>query len=379
MIQANLIATGKKWLAAIAIITLATGAALSADETKKEIRETVKKGYLGVFLEKLSLRDKKDFGVSHGVLVTGVAENSPAEKAGIEEDDIIQSFNNNEIHKPEDLTTAVRNVKPGETAKVKMIRIDKPKEVTVTVGENPGKSDFYIFSEGKNIDIPEWKGSLEHLGKNFEKFHFSGGAFLGVELQDLNPDLAAYFGAPKGEGALVLEVTPDSPAQKAGMKAGDVILEIASKKISSASDVINAIAEKKKGEEIQIKALRHKANQNFKAVLDEGKGFKSFNFQWNGDGKEHDVMMRKLAPHIMKFHPRTSKHFEVSMPHIIIRDGHSCGKNGHHDCTTVKEKCDANVHKKVVIIKKKDGDKNDKEVTVQVTEDDGKKEEDHTL
>ena len=216
------------------------------------------KGYLGVSIEKMSPGDKEEFGVKFGVLVTKATKGEAAEKAGIKKYDVIQYFNGEKMRRPGDLMGIVRENKPGSQAKIKLVRDGKEKEFTVTLGELKFKSHSF-----------KWKD------KDGKKFLFvSGRAFLGVHLQDLNKDLAEYFGVKEDGGVLILKVSADTPAEKAGLKAGDVIVKFNDKNISNAGDVTKILADLKKGDKVDIQIIRHKNKKTVKAELDERKGFK---------------------------------------------------------------------------------------------------------
>jgi membrane-associated protease RseP (regulator of RpoE activity) len=216
------------------------------------------KGYLGVSIEKMSPEDKEEFGVKFGVLVTKVAKGEAAEKAGIKKYDVIQYFNDEKIHRPGDLVEVVRDNKPGTKAKIKLVRDGKEKELFVTLGELKFKAHSF-----------KWK---DKDGKKY--FFVSGRAFLGVHLQDLNKDLAEYFGIKENEGVLILKVSEDTPAEKAGLKAGDVIVKFNDKNISNARDVTKILADLEKGDKADIQIIRHKKKKTVTAELDERRGFK---------------------------------------------------------------------------------------------------------
>jgi C-terminal processing protease CtpA/Prc len=220
------------------------------------------KGYLGVNIEKMSLGDKEEFGVKFGVLVTKVKKGEAAEKAGIKKYDVIQYFNDEKMRRPGDLGEVVRNNKPGTKAKIKLVRDGKEKELTVTLGELKLKTHSF-----------KWKD------KGGEKFVFvSGRAFLGVHLQELNKDLAEYFGVKEDGGVLILKVSADTPAEKAGLKAGDVIVKFNDKNISNSRDVTKILADLEKGDKADIQIIRHKKKKTVTAELDERRGFKGTKF-----------------------------------------------------------------------------------------------------
>ena len=98
--------------------------------------------------------------------------------------------------------------------------------------------------------------------------------FIGVQVQDLNPDLAEAFGIRNQKGAVVNSVMPDSPAQEAGLQPGDIIVSINSKQVKGAADVRNHIGLLPVGEEVMFEVLRAGARQTLKARITASKEFK---------------------------------------------------------------------------------------------------------
>lgn len=243
------------------------------------------KGFLGVSIEKMSPDDKEEFGVKFGLLVTKVAKGEAAEKAGIKKYDVIQYFNGEKMRRTGDLVEAVRENKPGSKAKIKLVRDGKEKELTVTLGELKVKAFSF-----------DWKD------KDGKKYVFvSGRAFLGVHLQDLDKDLAEYFGVKEDEGVLILKVSEDTPAEKAGLKAGDVIVKLDGKNISNAGDVTKTLADLEKGDKVDIEIIRHKKKKTVKAELDERKGFKGIKIL-KGLGKNFHFEMPDVHFETPEFH-----------------------------------------------------------------------------
>ncbi|MDQ1349972.1 MAG: hypothetical protein QG657_273 [Acidobacteriota bacterium] len=260
------------WLTTL-IVTLIVVGALSYLTATDNKEEKTGKGYLGVNIEKVSPDDEKEFGVTFGVLVIRLQKGEPADKAGIKKYDVIQYVNGEKIRRPDDLTEVIRACKPGSEAKIKLVRDGKEKEIPVIIGELKPEEDFKFLPPA--------------YGKEFKEFKFkSPGAFLGVSLQSLeNKDLAEYFGVKADGGALVLQVSEDSPAEKAGFKAGDVIIQLNGKDVAKPKDVHKIIADLEKGDKVDILVIRQKNKITLKAELDEAKGFRGFEFFGEPGGK----------------------------------------------------------------------------------------------
>ena len=96
-----------------------------------------------------------------------------------------------------------------------------------------------------------------------------GGGFLGVTLLDLTPELRQYFGAPEKAGVMVSRVEEDSPAAKAGVKVGDIIIGVDKDEIESSLDLRRTIRGKKDGESARIEVLRDRRSQTLTATISE--------------------------------------------------------------------------------------------------------------
>jgi serine protease Do len=95
----------------------------------------------------------------------------------------------------------------------------------------------------------------------------SEGARLGVMVMSLTPDLRTYFGAPSGQGVLVAKVEPNSAAAKAGVKVGDVIVEVKGESVDDASDVISALSAAKQGDKAHVEVIRDKKRIGLDATI----------------------------------------------------------------------------------------------------------------
>ena len=101
---------------------------------------------------------------------------------------------------------------------------------------------------------------------------FSPRAYLGVTLADMSPELRRHFGAPGDAGALVSSVDETSPAGKAGIRVGDILLSLDGKDIQSPVELRGALREKKEGDSVRVDLLRGKARQTVVATVVEREG-----------------------------------------------------------------------------------------------------------
>jgi membrane-associated protease RseP (regulator of RpoE activity) len=137
------------------------------------------------------------------------------------------------------------------------------------------------FAEGpvrRTIVVRDGKVISSSEGDAAEAFRFDselfGGkrAHLGVSLVDLSTELREHFGAPKDAGLLVGSVEDNSPADKAGIKTGDIIVSLDGNDVESASELRRALREKKDGDTVRIEVLRGRARQTFVATVVEREG-----------------------------------------------------------------------------------------------------------
>ena len=202
------------------------GFAVPINIAKKVMHDLLKygkviRGWLGVYIEDVSPELAQKFGVKHGVLVTKVIPGSPAEKGGLKSGDIIVKFNGEEVKNVADLQLKVINTPPGEKVKITVIRDGKEKTLTVKIGQMPG---------GGSV------ASADLMGK------------FGLSVQKLTPELRKKLGVPSWikHGLIVTSVKPGSPADDAGLKEGDIIVEAGvtprtMKPVKSVDDLIKAL------------------------------------------------------------------------------------------------------------------------------------------
>ncbi len=176
-------------------------------------------GWLGVNVQDLNEELAKHFGLSgsKGALVVNVLPGGPAAKAGIKDQDVIISFAGQAIENVRDLLNTVGKAEVGSKVKVALIRNKKDISVDVVVAERP---------------------------QNVEAIGAAAGAWRGIEVQDLTPEIASRLGITETAGAVVVNVKPGSQADKAGLVSGDVIIEIDRQPVGSAQDfrrIVSAI------------------------------------------------------------------------------------------------------------------------------------------
>ena len=251
-------------------------------------------GYLGVQTAEVTKDNFTKYGLKEvrGVAVEKVVEGSPAEKAGIQVGDVIVRFNNDEVTSVRKLTRLLGEVSPDHQAKVTVIRSGSERELTATVGKRPmPKFDEGAFTwtapHGQFPPLPDFHKmpKIDAMPK-FEQFppvapeHFvfraGSGRRIGVGVTTLTKQLSDHFGVTSG--VMINEVRPDSAAAKAGLKAGDIIVEVEGKEVKGEGDLIRAIHEKKEGD-VSLTIIRDRNRQVIRVTPEKVEGgFDSFHF-----------------------------------------------------------------------------------------------------
>lgn len=250
--------------------------------------------YLGVQTQEVTKENFSKFGLSgvRGVAVEKVLDNSPAKQAGLQDGDVIVRFNGEEVTSYRKLTRLISETAPDHQAKLTVFRGGSEREVTVTMGKRPtpkfemgnftmavpgGSFERVPMTPGFRIDkMPDgghgdvfvWEGGKDG------NFFFGSTKQIGVGVSSLTKQLGDYFGVSDSKGLLVNSVNENSPAAKAGLKAGDVIVEVEGKPVGNIADLIRGLNEKKEGE-VTLTVVRNRNRQTVKVTpekMKEGEG-----------------------------------------------------------------------------------------------------------
>jgi serine protease Do len=182
----------------------------------------VTRGYLGVLIQRVTPEIGESLGLerTQGALVANVSKGGPAEKAGVMVGDVIFEFDGKRVKDSAELPIIVARTAVDRKITMKVMRDKKEVALTVVVGE--------LKDEEVVASAPE-KGEL------------------GLTVQRLTPQMAESLGLDKAQGVVVAAVEPGSAADEAGMRRGDVILEVDRKGVRNVDDYRKAIAGARKG------------------------------------------------------------------------------------------------------------------------------------
>lgn len=271
-------------------------------------------GYLGVQTQEVTKENFARYNLreARGVAVETVAKDSPAAQAGIQAGDVIVRFGGEEVSSVYKLTRLLNETAPDHSAKITVVRGGGEIELTATLGKRPTTQ---FQAGGFNADdfhfpgVPEFPRApmppngtmtmpIPPVGADGNAFIFRGGAArqIGINATPLTKQLGDYFGVGSGEGLLINTVRENSPAAKAGIKAGDVITETDGKAVKNTADLIRALSDKKEGD-VTLTIVRDKNRQTVRVMPEASKDAP---FQYFGDSSEGSQrqlrLLRQLKP-----------------------------------------------------------------------------------
>jgi len=186
----------------------------------------VVRGWLGVAIQELTPELATQFGLADtkGVLVSDVMDDSPAKKAGFERADVITEYDGKAMDSPTHLRNAVAQTPIGKKVTVKLIRDKKPKQLEITIVEQP-----------KSFGQPSSEESGETTAPT--------GVLSDLDVRELTEELAARYGLKTTErGVIIVRVKPGSTAEEMGVREGDIILEVNRKAVSSLKSYERAVS-----------------------------------------------------------------------------------------------------------------------------------------
>jgi S1-C subfamily serine protease len=234
-------------------------------------------GFMGVSLAQI--HTAPDSG-ENGVYISSVQKDSGGGRAGLKSDDRIISIEGTDINDHRDVSTALKNSRPGDRVSVSVLREGSELRFDVELGDRPTSFDF---------DFGEFK-----KGRNHWIHEISDGerAILGIHATELGPQLAEFFDV-KG-GVLISEVTEDGPAARAGVKAGDIVTGIDGKDMDGMGSLHKALGKFKPGDEVEIEVSRRGSLDTYRVALGSAKNDK--NFMINIEiGDDDDIKIHKKS------------------------------------------------------------------------------------
>ncbi len=215
-------------------------------------REATSGPRLGVYLEELSFRRLDTLELPYGVLVTRVIPGSPAKAGGLRVGDILLELDNQPLFSVARLRWLLDKAGADRTIEVKYHRDSESLTAQNELRE----------AQARPMPPP---------GKQ-RQWRWTSSSYLGASLQELTEGLREAFSVPGDGGVLVTEIFENSPAQQAGMRAGDVIVKMNRRPIHNIDDVQRVLYYLGPGEQMDVEIIRDKKSEQRKVTLGERRG-----------------------------------------------------------------------------------------------------------
>jgi serine protease Do len=243
--------------------------------------EAAARGYLGIGVAEITPESANTLKLPEvrGVEITRVEEGSPAAKAGLKPDDVVLEYNGQRVEGTEQLTRMVRETPPGRQVKLVISRNGSQQTVTVTTGQ-ARQLPVIVGGIPAPAGTEEVQRQLQEMQRKMREFRVPElpqplmtwhSTPLGFDGEALTSQLAGYFGVTKG--VLVRSVNSNSPAEKAGIKAGDVIVKVDGIDVSTPADISARIRLLGPNHTFPITLVRNRQSTTLSVTIDnDGKG-----------------------------------------------------------------------------------------------------------
>lgn len=261
-------------LAAQALLAGPPGETPRAHTASNGIVVTRGSSYLGVAVVDITADRAKQLHLKdeRGVEVTCIDSGSPASKAGLKAGDVVLEYNGERVEGGEQFIRLVRETPPGRPAKLTVWRDGGNQTFTATIGQR--QPNVLAFSPGSPLamsepSMPEMPlmpqvPIMPDMPRSLMSWR---SPMLGIESEALNPQLAEFFGVK--EGVLVRSVSANSVAEKAGFKAGDVIIKVDGEKVVTPKEISGILQSSRAKKTLPITVVRHQKEIVLNITLEE--------------------------------------------------------------------------------------------------------------
>ncbi len=233
--------------------------------------------WLGVEIHEVTADNVKELKLpaERGVLLSDIVADSPAAKAGLKANDVVTEVNGQRVEGAAQFRRMMREIPPGRAAQLTVWRDGKAQSISVTLGKAeerhhawaqafPSRNFAFRMPDMPEMPHVEWDGGAIFIAR----------PKLGIDAEDLDEQLGSYFGAPDGEGVLVRGVNAGSPAEKAGLKAGDVLIKLDGERIRTVGDLREKLAEKREKKTANLGVLRNRSEISLNVEIEQPKPLK---------------------------------------------------------------------------------------------------------
>ena len=216
-----------------------------------------------------------------GARVASVADDSPADEAGLERGDRIIGIEGKKVISSRDVVRAIRSSEPGDKVSIRILRDGDQRTLTATLTarKTRDRRSYKVVTpdsddEELEIEIPEMRELEDTPGApdRHMRLFTQSRTWIGVEVHPMSPELREALKAPSDRGLLINRVVEDSPAEEAGLRAGDIIIEVGDKGIDDVGDIGRALRDNDAGDNVEVKVVRNGSERTLDVKLDERPG-----------------------------------------------------------------------------------------------------------
>jgi len=224
--------------------------------------------FLGIGVQEIDSERAKGLNLreERGVEVTRVEDDSPAAKGGIKTGDVVLEYNGDRVEGVEQFMRMVRETPPGREVKLSIARNGSPQQLTMKTGSRKTwmttRYGDAASLEFPRVEIPEI--NMPDIPRAFMSWRSS---VVGIEAESLDSQLAEYFGVK--EGVLVRSVVPGSSAEKAGLRAGDVIVKIDDSRVTNPREISASIRSTRSKKTVAVQVIRDKRELTLQLPVEE--------------------------------------------------------------------------------------------------------------
>jgi serine protease Do len=238
-----------------------------APETRALVLAGTTGSYLGIGVVEITPERARELGLKeeYGVEITRVADDSPAAKAGLKAGDVVLEYNGQRVEGVDQFMRLVRETPPGRDVKLSLSRGGTSQQMTVrTMSRKAWLSSRFGEQavELPRIEMPDIR--IPDVPRAFMSWRSS---FLGIEGESLDSQLAEFFGVR--EGVLVRSVVKGSAAEKAGLRAGDVIVRVDDTKVATPREISTAVRAARSRKNVTVTAVREKRETSFNLPVED--------------------------------------------------------------------------------------------------------------
>lgn len=234
--------------------------------------------WLGVESQEITSENVKELKLpaERGVLLQRIVPDSPAAKAGLKDKDVITEIDGQRVEGEVQFRRMIHEIPAGRSAQITVWRDGRAQTISVTLGKSEDRGNAWFRTAPRAFSIQLPRMEMPDLPDVSEAPNGDWGGLavlagsrprLGIDAEDLSGQLGSFFGAPDGEGVLIRDVNSGSPAEKAGVKSGDVITSLDGERIRSLGDLREHLASKRDAKSVKLGVLRNKSEMTLTVEL----------------------------------------------------------------------------------------------------------------